>query len=183
MFRSALRFLLGAAIASLAWALLSPWYNAAIGFAAQPLLRIDPRLRNAEVRHFDDRIQARGDEKQLDLPRVVIPANQLTYNFVLFAGLFATERGLFRKRGFRRFAIALLILIATHVLAVAISIECTYATRLGAWSDRNYGPLEQDIWNSADYAYRLAGMFAIAFGLWWLSDPSASRKSRERSTA
>ena len=183
MFRSALRFVAGAAAGSLVWLLLTPAYNSVLAFAAQPLLRIDPRLRGVEVRGLEDRVQARGGEERLGLPRVVIPAGQLTYNLVLFAGLFATERGLFRGRAFRRFLAALLALMATHVLAFVVSIEATFATRLGTWSDTNYSALLQDFWNSAEYAYRLAGMFAIAFGLWWVTDPSAFRRSRERSAA
>jgi hypothetical protein len=75
----------------------------------------------------------------------------------------------FRDRNFRRLLIALLILFATHVLAVAVAVESTYSTRIPEWSDQNYSGALQDFWSAAEYAYRLAGMFAIAFACWWLA--------------
>ena len=183
MLRSALRFIVGAIAAALLWYFLTPAYNSVLAIAAQPLVRIDPRLRHVELRGFGERIHGRGDDEHPEMPRALIPAAQLTYNFVLFGGLFATNRNVLRDRGFRRLAIALLILVATHVLAVAVAVEATYATRVGAWSEARYGPALQDFWAAFEYAYRLAGMFGIAFALWWFSDPSISQRSHARSAA
>lgn len=183
MLRSALKFIVAAAMATGLWLLLTPAYNNVIAIAAQPLVRIDPRLRYVEVRGADERIQGRGNDEHPEMPRVLIPAGELTYNFVLFAGLFATSPNLFRDRNFRRLLIAVLILFATHVLAVAAALESTYATRIAGWSDLHYSPALQDFWSATEYGYRLAGMFGIAFGCWWLSAPSTDQKSRERSAA
>ena len=169
MLLSALKFVVAGTIATVLWLMLTPAYNKVIAIAAQPLLRIDPRLRHVEVRGADELIQGRGDDQRPDLPRVLIPANQLTYNFVLFAGLFATNANVLRDRNFKRLLIAILILFATHILAVSVAVESTYATKVVEWSDRNYSPVLQDFWSAAEYSYRLAGMFAIAFGCWWVS--------------
>ena len=169
MFLSALKFIAGGTIATVLWVLLTPAYNSVVAIAAQPLLRIDPRLRNVEVRGADTRIQGRGNDEHPEMPRVLIPAGELTYNFVLFAGLFATNPNLLRDRNFRRLLIAMLILFATHVLAVTVALESTYSTRVAGWSDVHYSPVLQDFWSAAEYAYRLAGMFAIAFGCWWIA--------------
>ena len=178
----ALRFLIAAAVATFLWIAGTPFYNSVLAVASQPLLWVDGRVRGAEVRGFGDRIHARGGETRPEVPRVIIPAGELTYNIILFAGLFATNRDPFRNRGWRRLLIALAILFATHVLAVAVSLESTYATKLGAWSESNYSDGLQDFWSAAEYAYRLAGMFGIAFACWWLSVPAEVRRDRERST-
>ena len=185
MLRSALKFGAGAAIAIVVWTWTIPTYNQILAVVAEPVMRIDPRLRHGEIQGADRKVNARGSETQPDLPRVIIPADQLTYNVILLIGLFATNPRPFRDRGVLRLALALLVLFATHVLALVISIESTYATRLGPWSNAHYGPLEQDVWTAIEFAYRLAGMFAIAFACWWLtvSGSSADRKSPARSAA
>lgn len=180
MLRSALRFAAGAIAGGLLWYYAAAAYYVAVAAAAEPLLNIDSRLRHAEIRVVGSRADARGDEHEPSLPRVIIPIDQLTYNTVLFIALFATNRDAFRRRALRRFAVALLILFATHAIATVVSIEATYASRLPQWSDAHYSDLAQDFWTAAEYAYRLAGMFAIAFGCWWmtLSVPSADRTDR-----
>ena len=183
MLRSALRFVLAAVITTLVWIAISPLYNSLLAMSSQPLLRIDPRLRGVEAGGADNRIFARGGTSRPDLPRVLIPAGELTYNVILFAGLFASTAGALRGGGWRRLGIAIAILIVTHLLAVVITIESTYATKLGAWSDRHYSGALQDFWGAAEYAYRLAGMFGIAFALWWVSVPAEVQRDRARSAA
>lgn len=173
MLRSALRFAAGAAIAVALWVWTVPAYNAILAVGAEPLMRIDARLRKGEVLAAGRHVNARGSDAQPDLPRVIVPADQLTYNFILMAGLFAME-----PKSVRRLPLALAILFATHVLALVVSIESTYATKLGPWSESHYGPLEQDIWTATEYAYRLAGMFGIAFGLWWVMGRSSLTVNR-----
>ena len=61
------------------------------------------------------------------------------------------------------------ILFVTHVFGLTASIQATYATQISGWSERHYAAWEQDLWTAIDYSYRLAGMFAIAFALWWFT--------------
>lgn len=132
-------------------------------------MRIDARLRNGETLAAGSKVIARGGEAEPDLPRIIIPADQLTYNIILLLGLFATNPRPFRDRGILRLGVALLILFVTHVLAVVVTVEATYATKLGPWSESHYGDLAQDFWAAVEYAYRLAGMFGVAFGCWWVT--------------
>lgn len=182
MLRSALKFVVAAAVTTFLWIVATPAYNSVLAGGAQPLLWMDSRVRGADVEGMAERIHARGGARRPELPRVIIQADQLTYNVILFAGLYATNRNLFRNRAWRRLLIALAVLFATHILAVAVSLESTYATKLGEWSETNYGDNWQDFWTAAEYAYRLAGMFGIAFACWWLTVPAEVRRDRERST-
>jgi hypothetical protein len=185
MLRSALRFIAGAIVGTLLWSWCGDAYHAVIARAAEPVVNIDARLRHAEVRGAGPKVNARGNEVEPSLPRVIVPADQLTYNVILFLALFAMNKRLFRKDSLRRLAIALVVLFGVHVLALAVSIEATYASRVPGWSDARYGGMEQDFWTAAEYAYRLAGMAAVAFGCWWmtLSGPSEGRRSREQPAA
>lgn len=169
MFRSGLKFVAGAAAGIVLWIYLTPAYNALLARASEPLLHLDRRLRNTEVLASDRRITARGDVEQPDLPPILIPADQLTYNIILLLGLFATNRAPLRDRGASRLAIAAAVLVVSHILATAVAIEATYATRTGEWGSRNYSAPEQDVWSALEYGYRLAGMFGIAFGCWWMT--------------
>lgn len=185
MLRSALRFALGATVAIVLWLYVTPAYNAVLAGVAGPVVRADPRLRHAELIASGRRIIARGGSAQPHLPGVVIPADQLTYNVVLFLGLFATNAAPLKDRGFLRLVLALTALFVTHVLALAVAIEATYATATAAWGNRAYAALEQDWWRALEYGYRLAGMFGISFGAWWMTRvtvPSAGRRGRARST-
>ena len=169
MLRSTLKFLAGAALGIFFWTWGGSLYNDALALLAEPLMRIDARLRNGEMNGAGSSIIARGSESQPDLPRVIIPADQLTYNLILLLGLLATNPRPFRERGLKLLGLALLLLFVSHVLAVVVSVESTYATKLGPWSESHYGPLAQDFWSATEYAYRLAGMFGIAFGCWWMT--------------
>lgn len=170
--RRALRFAAGATIGIALWMFASGGYNAVLVTFTGPLLRIDLRLRGVEVLSSGQRILARGDADPT-IPGVVIPAHQLTYNIALLLGLLATNEPALRDRGFLRFLLAMGMLFVTHVLATVIALELTYATRTGPWGAARYSPLAQDFWTALEYGYRLFGMFAIAFGVWFAAHSRA----------
>ena len=158
-----LRFAAAFVASMMLWWYATPSYNAFLSAAAEPLVRIDSRLRTADLTPVGRNVVVTG------LPTARIPADQLTYNVVLFASLFATIPGLFRKRALKMLLICIAILVVTHIVALAVSIESTCATQLADWSESRYPDAEQDFWTAAEYVYRLAGMFGISFALWWVS--------------
>ena len=158
----ALRFFAGALVAFLVWWYAALFYDGALAFAAERILQFDQRLCNAHL------VAA---ERKVDViphlcvaPSAAIPADQLTYNMILFGALFAM-----RFRSFQSFFAALFVLAVTHVLSLALSVEAMYAGHLGTWSDRHYSALEQDFWVGAEFWWRLVGMFALVFIMWWLT--------------
>jgi hypothetical protein len=117
---------------------------------------------------------------RLGAPSAKIPADQLTYNVILFGGLL----GAITPRHAGRVLLALLAIVITHFLALYTSIEATYATTAGAYSAAHYSPLARDVWRSAEFIYRIGGMFAIAFVAWYAATPDRARGSlREKSKA
>ncbi len=161
--RSLLSFVAGAVAAGFLWFYATPAYDAFLSHVGTVLLDVDPRLRACAIERDERVVRVRSTEN-LAFPTAMVPASELTYNVMLFAGLVAYRRG-----SWRRTLVAALVLVASHVVALVVSVEAVYATRQGPWSDAHYGGGEQDFWTAAEYLYRLAGMFGIAFAAWWLS--------------
>lgn len=99
--------------------------------------------------------------------RPSLPADDLTFDVILFLSLAATTPGLFRDRAVRGTILSLAILFALHVLALVAGVEGLYATRLGEWSAAHYGALTRNLWATAAHFWRFVGCYAAAFLLWW----------------
>lgn len=161
--RRLLRFVAGAAVAIAIWWYATPSYDAllcsvlaAFGVSAEAAGRLVNVTRDGA-------------------PSIRVPADQLTYNIILFAGLLTA----LPPRRLWRAIVALIALLAMHAVALYTTIQATYALRAGAYSDAHYSSLAQDFWNSADFIYRIGGMFAIAFVCWYAATPSdRARESR-----
>jgi hypothetical protein len=156
----ALRFVAGGVAGFLLWWLLTPLYDSALAAGAGVLLSADARLRPISAVANDRIVNVRTYRP------AVIPADQLTYNVVLFAALAAM-----RPPRRRALLVSVAVLVLTHLLALVVAIESTYATRMGDWSAAHYSLFEQHLWLDAEFFYRLAGMFAIAFACWWAGLP------------
>ena len=157
-------FVLAFAAAAALWYNLTPLYDGAIAAAATPLLKIDPRFRAAHLTATDRIIKVTGG-----IPAADIPADQLTYNVILLVALFASNRRPLRDRNAVAFLASALIIAVLHVIAVVLSVESTYAARMGAWSDAHYGTVGYYLWLYAEIFYRLVGMFGVVFACWWAS--------------
>src|SRR5262249_53545397 len=140
----ALRFIAGAVAGFLFWWYATLPYDGFLCFAGERILWLDQRLCHANL--IADGRKVEVTPRLCVAPKAIIPADQLTYNLILFAALFAM-----RFRGFGSFFTCLAVLVLSHILSLTLSIEATYAGRLGAWSDGHYGGLEQDIWTAAEF--------------------------------
>lgn len=120
-------------------------------------------------------------------PRPIIRASDMTFNIVLLFALFAIGTT-FRDRNVGRFVIALGLLLLMHVLFLFVRVKAIYALQLGAWSLANHGVISRNVWGFLDHFYRVVGMYALAFGLWWWlgdrvdADASASPGGKRRAT-
>ena len=167
MKRRVAQFILGLVVGTLLWSWAADSYDILLARAAQPIVRIDARFRDADVLARGDRIDVVSDRGVF--PPVNIPAPQLTFNVILLIALFASNRRPFSDRNLRAFAVSLLIILLLHVPALFITIESTYAAQLGQWSDAHYGSASASAWLMAELVWRLAGMFGVAFGCWWVT--------------
>ena len=164
MWPRVLRFVVALFVAALVWYNLTPLYDGLIAGAAAPLLKIDPRFRGAHLAAVDRIVKVTGG-----VPAADIPADQLTYNVILLVALFASNRRPLRDRNVVAFLVSTLIVVVLHVIAVLLSVESTYAVRMGAWSEAHYGAAGYYFWLYAEIFYRLVGMFGVVFACWWAS--------------
>lgn len=171
--RAAVKALAGFAAGLAVWAFLSTPYNGLLAKGAETLMRL---FESPDV----TRLNADGDYITVDRvdfsPRSkhpAIPAHDLTFNFIIITALFAMERRTFGDRNIAGFAIASVVLMWTHVLAVITEVMSIYVTKLGAWSLVHYGAVARNFWGTANAGYRTVLMYAIAFGLWWVCRPRA----------
>lgn len=165
MLLRALKFLLGlAAGIALWWAAKAP-YERLLAAVTQPLLHLDGRLAGAVFEPLDHILRVTSSTP---LPVASIPAELLTYNVILLFALFATNDRPWRWRNLKGVAISLAILFAGHVIGLFISVESTYALRMGEWSATHYSSVAQDVWLALELFYRVVGMFGVAFACWFL---------------
>lgn len=172
LIRRIVQFFIGLALGFFLWQWTTPSYDALLARATQPLVRIDARLRNAELVARGDRIDVVSHTGEP--PAINIPAPQLTFNVILLIALFASNRRPFSDRSLRAFGLSLLVVLLLHPFSLLLSIESTYAIRLGAWSDAHYGSTAQNLWVMAELVWRLAVMFGLSFACWWVA--SAARE-------
>lgn len=139
----ALRFVIAAAIAFAIWWYATPAYNELLCRILQRLgVFVEPAGRAIRA------MRAGASNAQ-------IPADQMTYNIILFAGLVAAVPPRIWK-----VIIATIILVAFHIAAIAVNIEYTY--------------VKSGLWMSLDFLYRIGGMFAIAFVCWYAATTPAA---------
>ena len=165
--RAAIGFLLGLGL----WTGFIGVYSGFIAATAQPLLRMMERPAVTRLTPDEETIVVNREDFPRNSPRPQIRVDGLTFNVILLTVLFASNVPSLSNRNVGMFLLACLILAVTHVLAFVASVESIYALRLGPWSAAHYGPFARNFWSAAAHFYRIAGMFGIAFLLWWTMRP------------
>lgn len=160
-----IKFFVALIVATLVWLPVSPWYNQLLARTSQPLLRIDPRFRDARLTAHGEQVAVTSAGAKF--PPANVPASQLTYNIVLLVALFASNPRPLRDRNVVPFVLSLFIVVASHPFSAVMSIESTYAVQFGAWSQQHYSDITANIWLTAEMFCRLIGMFALVFACWW----------------
>ena len=166
--RTPLRGLAGFAASLALWWAATPGYNGFLATIAEPALRLLESPAATRLSAEERRIVVDRSDFPSDSPRPGLPADNLTFNVILFGTLAATARGLFSDRGIRRLALSAGILAVGHVASLVCTVKSLYATQLGEWSAANYGTLSRNLWATAAHFDRFVGSFALAFLLWWL---------------
>lgn len=182
--RLALKAAAGLLIAIAFWRIASIPYNRAIVDAGGWLT---DHVANNRATVLEDRAdRLRIGHISLGGRMAEIQLTVITGNTVLLIALFATSA--WRWRLLARLLLALVCLAAVHVAAVAVVAQANLATLFGAWSEKQYSAVAENLWFIAGQGYDVVGAYAIAFGLWWLLRPSPvdegegppSRKRRDR---
>src|SRR3954453_7711287 len=88
--RNVLRFLAGAIAGALLWWYAAPAYDAFVAAAAEPILRLDARFHDADTAERGRWVIVRSASGKFGM--ATLPADQMTYNVILFIALLATVR-------------------------------------------------------------------------------------------
>jgi hypothetical protein len=159
-----IRFLAGMAIAITIYIAAVEAYNR---YLAQPRNRCSASNR----RFASATIEPRGRKVVVSggVPSADIPADQLSYNFILLTALFASNRSALRDRNMRAFAISLLIVLLVHPSASFSPSKppTRPASRSGANSTTATLPPTPGV--LAELFYRVVGMFGIVFACWFVA--------------
>ncbi len=161
--RGAIGFAAGAAL----WLGLSETYHRTLAPPAQALIRTFEPVPVTRLRAEKREIIVEREDFPPSSPRPGIPADDLDFNIAILLTLFATVRRPLSDTALKRLFAALAILWATHVAAIVFAAEALYASSLGPWSAEHYGWIARNVWATGHHFYRIAGMFAIPFVLWW----------------
>jgi uncharacterized membrane protein len=161
--KGAAGFLAGVAL----WAGLSEPYHRTLAAPAQALIRTFESPSVTRLRAEKREIIFDREDFPPSSPRPGIPADDLDFNVAILAALFATVRRPFSDASLKKLSLALALLWATHVAAIVFAVENIDATSLGEWSAAHYGWAARNFWATGHHFYRIAGMFAAPFILWW----------------
>jgi hypothetical protein len=172
MLRRLLKFAIGLVIGVCIWWWTVPAYLEVLAREGA-IVRVDSRYRDIEMITRGRALFVRSATGAF--PSITLPGDELTYNVILLFALFAMNPSPLSARNLGRFALALLIVLALHPVGLLFSVESTYATRMGKWSDARYGDLAANAWVVLEMFWRLVGMFGVAFACWWAT--SAERSS------
>jgi hypothetical protein len=154
------------------WAALSPSYRSLVLPPAELILRASerPAVTRLLPDTKDGVIVERADFPPQS-PRPGIPLPDLTFNVIILFALFAASKSTFSNRNVAGFLLSLVALWPVHVAAFVFQIKTVYALQLGAWSAANYGTFSVNLWSGLNHFYRIAGIYAVAFALWWIFRP------------
>jgi len=180
--RAVAGFLAGAVL----WIGLAEQYHRTLAPPAQIAIRLFESPAVTRLRAEKREVIVDREDFPPASPRPGIPAEDLDFNVAILTALFATERRPFSDRSLKRLAAALALLWVTHLVALTFAVESLYASELGPWSAAHYGTAARNLWATGHHFYRIAGMFAVPFVLWWalartgapIPTPSASGRRK-----
>ena len=161
------RFAVAIVISIALWHQVGPSWVRMVAAAAEPLVRLDSRFANSVIDVERAGVLVRSTT---GTPAPIrFPVGQIIFNVALLLALFGSNPRPFGRANVVAAVAAMLVLLATHPLALVVAIESTYATRMGEWSEENYGVVATNVWFYLEMFYRLIGLFAIPFVLWWIA--------------
>lgn len=164
--RLALELSLGFAAGLALWLVIDPAWQRMLTGPIELLARVTESPAVTRLDKVPEGIMVERSDFSPRSPRPIIQARDLTFNVILLVALFSIGKR-FSDRNIGRFLIAMGLLFVIHVLFVFVRIKAIYALQLGAWSVANYGIWSRNLWGFLDHFYRIVGIYAAPFLLWW----------------
>ena len=90
----------------------------------------------------------------------------MTANLAMLLALWAATPGAVSGPIALRGLACTAVLFASHVLHVILTVEATWATKLGAWSVWHYPRWERELFATGNYFFDIVLKYALPFALW-----------------
>lgn len=181
LFKLAAKGAAGFLLAFAAWMWLSVPYTRLLAGLSESMIRLSERPAFTSVTAQGTLLViARSDRHRPASPgQLAVESTDVTFNFILLVTLFATSSRALSDRNVFGFAAASVALVFVHVAAVIAFVKADYASNFGRWSARHYGVVARNLWSATPYFYSVVGVYAFAFGLWWLFRPATTSAGRQ----
>jgi hypothetical protein len=163
--RQATRTVAGAVAGLALWWVLAPHYNRPVAAATQSWMRLTEAASQRQLTPAVDGHVIVSDAERGGSTVFTVPGHYLTLNLALLVALLAYSG---RALSLPRLLTGLVILFAGHVAGLYSAVQARYANDLGAWSREHYSALSRDAWLATSQFYRLIGMYALVFLVWWM---------------
>ena len=153
---------------TIAWVLLTPYYNRFLVKAGENLTRMTESPSTT-------RLQAQGRHHLL-ITRSDMPASRGSLSSVrvtdthfpllLLVSFFLAVPGVPWPRRLENLGWALLIAVFFHIVSLLFWVKFVYATQLGEWSAQHYGSFAQNFWGLGKHLIDLPFKLALPLALW-----------------
>jgi hypothetical protein len=161
-----LRLPLALAGAVVVWFGLRTVYNPALCALTQFVTRTYEVPPAALIRDEDNYALLGRSDLRADSGWLKISLTQINFNFVPFLALVLALPHPFRRGGWQRALVGLLLLGLSHMLGLLWHTKCYEAFSLGAWSRVTYSNLARNIYGSLRYFFDIPVTFTLPLLLW-----------------
>jgi hypothetical protein len=180
--RFALAVVLWLLPATAVWVLLTPFYNLFLVHAGERLVRLGerPAVTSVELDRGHQAVITRSDSRAGGRLPYKLRVTDLHFPLVLLLALFLAVPGVPARERLRNLGYALLIAVGFHLLDLFFWVKFAYATQLGEWSLRRYGPFARNFWGMGKHLLDLPVKLALPLLLWcWFYLPRLLGKRAE----
>jgi hypothetical protein len=151
-----------------AWFLAAPYYNLFLASSGERLVRLTerPAVTRLPLVRGDDALVTRSDTRAGGRLPYSLHLSDVHFPVVLLVALFLAVPEVTWSRRLTNLGYALLVAIGFHLLDVIFWVKFVYATQLGDWSLRQYGPLARNFWGLGKHLLDLPVKLALPVLLW-----------------
>jgi hypothetical protein len=166
--RFALRVLAWSLPAALLWLLLTPFYNLFLVHAAERLVRLGerPSITQLELSRGHHAVITRSDTRAGGRLPYSFRITDVHFPLVLLLALLLAVPDLPGRERLSQLGYGLLLMAVFHVVDVLFWVKFAYATQLGDWSLRHYGPWARNFWGMGKHLLDLPVKLALPLLIW-----------------
>lgn len=152
----------------LAWLALTPPYNLFLARAGESAARLTerPAVTRIDLSRGHEAVVSRSDTRAGGRLPYRMRLTDVHFPLVLLVALFLAVPDVPWRERLANLGYALLVTALFHVVDVVFWVKFVYATQLGEWSLREYGPFARNFWGMGKHLLDLPVKLALPLLLW-----------------